>query len=105
MKTTFIGGIMDHTRALSESRERAEELALYLIENQTTVRSTAERFGIRKSTVNKDVSEKLPKMNPVLYEEVHTLFEKNKSERHLRGGEATRQKYKKELNHCKLNGK
>ena len=86
---------MDHTRALPETRERAEELALYLIENQTTVRAAAEWFGISKSTVHKDVSEKLPKMNPVLYEEVHMLFEKNKSERHLRGGEATRQKYRK----------
>ncbi len=86
---------MDHTRALPETRERAEELALYLIENQTTVRAAAEWFGISKSTVHKDVSEKLPKMNPMLYEEVHMLFEKNKSERHLRGGEATRKKYRK----------
>ena len=96
---------MDHTRALPEIRERAEELAVYLIENQTTVRSTAERFGISKSTVHKDVSEKLPRINPVLSEEVHMLFEKNKSERHLRGGEATRQKYRKMPVACKLNGK
>ncbi|MBQ8401538.1 MAG: sporulation transcriptional regulator SpoIIID [Clostridia bacterium] len=86
---------MDHTtRVLAETRERAEELALYLIENQSTVRGTAERFGISKSTVHKDVSEKLPKINPGLYAQVHMLFEKNKSERHLRGGEATRQKYR-----------
>jgi len=73
--------------------ERCELLALYLIENQTTVRNTAARFGISKSTVHKDVSEKLPKINPRLYDEVHMLFEKNKSERHIRGGEATRMKY------------
>lgn len=79
-----------------ENRERCEELALYLIENQSTVRSTAERFGISKSTVHKDVSEKLPHINPSLATEVHMLFEKNKSERHLRGGEATRRKYKHE---------
>ncbi len=75
-------------------RDRCEELALYLIENQSTVRSTAERFGISKSTVHKDVSEKLPRINPYLSAEVHKLFEKNKSERHLRGGEATKIKYK-----------
>lgn len=78
-----------------EARERCEELALYLIENQSTVRSTAQRFGISKSTVHKDVREKLPHINPSLATEVHMLFEKNKSERHLRGGEATKQKYKR----------
>ena len=76
------------------TKDRCEELALYLIENQTTVRHTAEQFGISKSTVHKDVSEKLPRVNQNLFQEVHTLFEKNKSERHLRGGEATRRKYK-----------
>lgn len=83
-------------KSFSETRERCEELALYLIENQSTVRSTADRFGISKSTVHKDVSEKLPHINPALATEVHTLFEKNKSERHLRGGEATRRKYRQE---------
>ena len=87
---------MSHTPALyGEYRERCEELALYLIEYQTTVRSAAERFGISKSTVHKDVSEKLPQINPALACNVQLLFEKNKSERHLRGGEATRQKYRK----------
>jgi len=83
---------MNHSS--TTERERCEELALYLIEHQTTVRQTAHRFGISKSTVHKDVSEKLPKVNPVLFTEVHILFEKNKSERHLRGGEATRRKYR-----------
>lgn len=86
---------MNHNGKLfRDTKERCEELAVYLIENQTTVRNTAEKFGISKSTVHKDVSEKLPKINPILSAEVHTLFEKNKSERHLRGGEATRRKYK-----------
>lgn len=74
-------------------KERCEELALYLIEKQSTVRETAARFGISKSTVHKDVSEKLQSVNPALFTEVHKLFEKNKQERHLRGGEATKQKY------------
>ncbi len=77
----------------SDSRERCEMLAVYLIENQSTVRDTAGRFGISKSTVHKDVREKLPRINPALFAEVDTLLEKNKSERHLRGGEATRKKY------------
>lgn len=80
-------------RSVKEIRDRCEDLALYLIENQSTVRSTAERFGISKSTVHKDVSEKLPRINPELSAEVLILFEKNKSERHLRGGEATKIKY------------
>ena len=75
--------------------ERCEELARYLISNQTTVRETAAQFGISKSTVHKDVTERLHYVNPGLSAEVRDLFEKNKSERHLRGGEATRKKYMK----------
>lgn len=75
--------------------ERCEELAHYLIANQTTVRDTASWFGISKSTVHKDVTERLNHVNPGLSAEVRDLFEKNKSERHLRGGEATRKKYMK----------
>ena len=86
---------MNHTADLyGETKERCEELALYLIEHQSTIRNTAERFGISKSTVHKDVSEKLLHINPSLAARVQILFEKNKSERHLRGGEATRQKYR-----------
>ncbi len=73
--------------------ERCEELARYLIANNSTVRETAVRFGISKSTVHKDVTARLGYINPGLHAEVHDLFEKNKSERHLRGGEATRKKY------------
>ena len=74
--------------------ERCEILADYLIKNRETVRGAALRFGVSKSTVYKDVTEKLKRVNPSLYEEVKELLDLNKSERHLRGGEATRQKYR-----------
>ncbi len=79
--------------AVKNHYERCEELARYLINHRSTVRETAARFGISKSTVHKDVTERLHYVNPGLSAEVRELFEKNKSERHLRGGEATRQKY------------
>ena len=74
--------------------ERACELAIYMIENRTTVREAAKKFGISKSTVHKDVSERLEKINPVLAKEVRKILDANKAERHIRGGEATREKYK-----------
>ena len=83
-------------------RERCEVLAEYVIENGATVRSTAVYFGISKSTVHKDLSQKLRYLNPGLYSEVKEVLEVNKSERHLRGGEATRQKYLKRK--AKING-
>ncbi len=67
----------------------------YLIEHQTTVREAAAWFGVSKSTVHKDVTNRLSDVNPTLFEEVRDLLDKNKSERHLRGGEATRIKYMK----------
>lgn len=73
--------------------ERCERLAIYILENNATVRDTAKKFGISKSTVHKDVTEKLYKCNYRLYIEVQKILLKNKSERHLRGGEATRKKY------------
>ncbi len=73
--------------------ERCEELAQYLVENRATVRAVAQRFGISKSTVHKDVTQTLEKINPSLYEQVKEVLDVNKSERHLRGGEATKQKY------------
>ena len=76
------------------SRERCEILADYLIENQTTVRDAATKFAISKSTVHKDVTERLFIRNRNLYNEVRVLLEKNKAERHLRGGEATKNKYR-----------
>ncbi|MBO5440400.1 MAG: sporulation transcriptional regulator SpoIIID [Clostridia bacterium] len=79
----------------STSAERCEKLARYIIENKSTVREAAKKFGISKSTVHKDVTEKLSKINNVLYCEVAKILEINKSERHIRGGEATKRKYQK----------
>lgn len=74
--------------------ERAAELALYMIENKQTVRGAAKAFGISKSTVHKDVTERLKKVNKLLYLQVKTLLEQNKAERHIRGGQATKEKYR-----------
>ena len=72
----------------------AAALALYLIENRTTVRAAAKKFGISKSTVHKDLSERLPVYNRTLYLQVKEILEENKAQRHIRGGLATRRKYK-----------
>lgn len=74
---------------------RCQLAAQYIIEHQSTVRTTANYLGISKSTVHKDVTERLLKINPMLYRQVHIVLQKNKEERHLRGGEATRRKYLK----------
>ena len=74
--------------------ERACQLALYIIENKATVRSAAQRFGISKSTVHKDLSERLPAFNRTLYLQAKQVLEENKAQRHIRGGMATRRKYK-----------
>ena len=76
--------------------QRAEELALYLIENRTTVRAAAKKFGISKSTVHKDLSERLPLYNRPLWLQVKEILEENKAQRHIRGGMATRRKYRGE---------
>ena len=76
--------------------ERAERLAQYIIENRTTVRAAAQKFGISKSTVHKDISERLPQCNRVLYQQVKEVLEVNKAQRHIRGGIATRKKYRGE---------
>ena len=76
-----------------DSRERCEILAEYMIEHRATVRSTAQRYGISKSTVHKDLTEKLRLVSPGLFNEVREILGQNKAERHLRGGEATKQKY------------
>lgn len=73
--------------------QRAVILGQYIIENRATVRTTAKKFGISKSTVHKDVSERLKSENPVLYEQVRNILEINKQERHIRGGLATKLKY------------
>ena len=74
-------------------RERAEVLGEYVIENGATVRATAAKFGISKSTVHKDIVYKLKRLNPSLFSEVKSVLDTNKSERHIRGGEATKKKY------------
>ncbi len=78
--------------------DRATLLAHYIIETKDTVRSTAKKFGVSKSTVHKDVSDRLLKINPVLAKEVREILDENKAERHLRGGMATKLKYLKEKN-------
>lgn len=78
---------------ISASKERCVQLAWYMLENNATVRSTATKFGISKSTVHKDVTQNLKHVNKALYNEVKKLLERNKQERHLRGGLATKRKY------------
>ena len=73
--------------------ERVITLANYIIESKDTVRGTARKFGVSKSTVHKDVTERLKKINPALALEAKKVLDENKAERHIRGGEATRQKY------------
>ncbi len=74
-------------------RKRAVKIARYILQTSDTVRGTAEVFGISKSTVHKDVSERLPRISKELADEVRSVLDRNKAERHLRGGEATRKKY------------
>ncbi len=73
--------------------ERAIEVANFIINSNATVRETAKKFGISKSTVHKDVTERLVKINPKLALEARKVLEVNKSERHIRGGLATKEKY------------
>ena len=73
--------------------QRAEELAVYIIENRATIRAAAKHFGVSKSTVHKDLTERLPQIDHHLADEVRDILDINKSERHIRGGMATRQKY------------
>ena len=76
--------------------ERTVEIAHYIIENKVTVRAAAKKFGISKSTVHKDVTERLLKINPVLSVEIKKVLDENKAERHIRGGMATKLKYSKD---------
>ena len=73
--------------------ERAVELGRYIAETNSTVRATGKKFGVSKSTVHTDVTVRLRKINPALYSEVRRVLEKNKEERHIRGGIATKEKY------------
>ena len=74
--------------------DRACALAVYMIETGATVRSAARHFGVSKSTVHKDLSQRLPQFNKTLYEQVRQVLELNKQQRHIRGGMATRRKYR-----------
>ena len=74
--------------------ERACELAAYIIEHRTTVREAAKKFGVSKSTVHKDIQERLPLYNRPLYLQVKEILEENKAQRHIRGGIATQRKYR-----------
>lgn len=78
----------------SDIEERAIELAEYIIENKATVRAAAKKFGVSKSTVHKDLTERLERINRTLYLQAKEILETNKAERHIRGGIATRMKYK-----------
>lgn len=78
----------------ADLEERAVRFAEYIIENDATVRAAAKQFGVSKSTVHKDVTQRLKKQDPALWREARAVLEKNKAERHIRGGIATRIKYK-----------
>ena len=75
--------------------ERAVRLAEYITENRATVRAAAKRFGVSKSTVHKDITERLEEVSPELYRRVRELLETNKAERHIRGGLATKEKFER----------
>jgi len=75
--------------------ERVRDVAAYILENRATVRAAAAQFGISKSTVHKDMSERLLKIDPMMHRQVRKLMEINKAERHIRGGMATKEKYRK----------
>ena len=77
----------------NDEKQRAVELGEYTVANRTTVRAAAKHFGISKSTVHKELTERLPEVSPSLYEKVRELLELNKRERHIRGGLATKHKY------------
>lgn len=78
---------------VSSTKERCVLLAEYLVENRSTVRAVASKFGVSKSTVHKDITQNLKKINPELYTKAKEVLEINKKERHLRGGEATKRKF------------
>ena len=79
-----------------DTARRAEELALYIVKNNATVRAAAKAFGVSKSTVHTDITEKLQTVNSDLWHEVRKVLDINKAQRHLRGGQATKEKYLRE---------
>ncbi len=85
-------------RNMDSIEERALALAKYIIETKDTVRGAAKKFGVSKSTVFKDVTDRLSEINPEMYSEVRKILDENKAERHIRGGQATKIKYLKMRN-------
>ena len=79
-----------------DTANRAEELALYIVKNNATVRAAAKAFGVSKSTVHTDITEKLQNINSDLWHAVRKVLDINKAQRHLRGGQATKEKYLRE---------
>lgn len=77
-------------------QDRACDLAVYMLEHDATVRAAAAKFGVSKSTVHKDLTERLRRRSPALYAQVRALLDRNKAERHIRGGMATKRKYERE---------
>ena len=87
---------MYHSDSYCHMPSRAEEIGKFVSDTGATVRAAAQRFGVSKSTVHKDLAERLPGLNRGLYEQVKAVLDENKAERHIRGGIATRMKYKGE---------
>ena len=87
-------GREERCRLKGNMEERAESLALYIIENRATVRAAAKKFRVSKSTVHKDISQRLPQFNRSLYLQAREILDINKAQRHIRGGIATRRKYR-----------
>lgn len=81
------------SRLQEEMETRAKDMASYVVQNKATVRRVAAEFKVSKSTVHKDLTERLPKISSAMAEEVKRVLDQNKAERHLRGGAATRKKY------------
>ena len=79
---------------MKEMEQRACDLAAWIVENSATIRAAADYFGISKSTVHKDLQERLPRCNKALFIQVKRLLEENKAQRHIRGGAATKRKYR-----------
>lgn len=95
IKSSYIVPIADFRGIIMKDyiEERVLELAQYILENKTTVRRAAKKYNVSKSTVHKDITERLSDLNPTLAARVHNVLDKNKAERHIRGGLATREKY------------
>ena len=89
-----LGGEFMGNRYADYINQRVIESAIYFINNEATVRETAKQFGVSKSTIHRDLTERLQRINPALYEQVNSILEKNRQERHMRGGIATKEKFK-----------